>query len=274
MRTVVVLSVSLSLMAAAAAQAAGQRGATQEPPLVLRLQPPDDATAERVITIEAVGEVRAAPSALRVVCAVSSSAATAAAASIATRELVATTSERLAAAGVAADAIDVDFIAAVPVFAWQIVTVADEAAARAAIEAATATDGVELLAVDYWSDTLAEQQVLAQQRALAAAQAKAKLLLAVFPEPPRPINVHESTKVLFPQQLYHHLARAEDSATGWYSRDNLPRVPASRPLQVYYRGLFADVDAPDARMPGKRDIEIVSTVRLYFVAPERPAPAK
>jgi len=27
-------------------------------------------------------------------------------------------------------------------------------------------------------------------------------------------------------------------------------------------------------MPGKREIEIVSTVRLYFEAPERPQPAK
>ncbi|GAB4144580.1 MAG: hypothetical protein Fur0037_12390 [Planctomycetota bacterium] len=142
------------------------------------------------------------------------------------------------------------------------------------IEAATTEDGVELLAVDYWSKDLPERQLEAQRQALAAAKQKAELLLSVFPRPPRPINVHESTRVLFPQQLYQVLPAAEDSAASWYSSDRMPRVPASRPLRIYYRGLFGDVDVRDPRMPGKRDIEIVSTVRLYYEAPERPAPAK
>jgi hypothetical protein len=54
----------------------------------------------------------------------------------------------------------------------------------------------------------------------------------------------------------------------------MPHVPASRPLLTYYRGLFADLDVLDQGLPGRRDIEIVSTVRLYFAAPERPQPAK
>lgn len=86
--------------------------------------------------------------------------------------------------------------------------------------------------------------------------------------------MHENTRVFYPQQLYQNLARAEDSAAAhWYGRDNLPRVPASRPLQVYYRGLFADIDAMEAAMPGRREIHVVATVRLYYEAPGRPAPA-
>ena len=81
-------------------------------------------------------------------------------------------------------------------------------------------------------------------------------------------------KVLFPQQLYQTLPRVEDSAGQWYSEDRIPRVPAPRPLQTYYRGLFADVDAVEKVMPGKRDIEVVSTVRLYYAAPDRPQLAK
>ena len=275
------------------AQSAGLRGAAQEVSQVARLPSPDAAAAERVITIEAVAEVRVPPSQLRLVFAVSATGASASAASVAGRALLADTRGRLQQAGVAAAGLDVDFIAALPVFAWQVekqsgkdvlaehrtgtrvqynlhVAVADEAAALSAIEAATAGDGVDLLAVDYWSDQLAQKQVEAQQKALAAAQQKAKLLLAVFPTPPRPINVHAGTQVLFPQQLYQNLPRAEDSAGSWYSRDEMPRVPASRPLQVYYRGLFGDVDVVEAAMPGKRDIEVVATVRLYFEAPERP----
>jgi uncharacterized protein YggE len=276
----------------AAAQAPGLRGNTAEAPQVVRLPPPDPASAERVITIEGVANVRVPPTSLRVVLAASTAAATAPAASRATRELVARTSARLEGAGIAASAIDTDFIALVPVFTWAVeeqagrevvaerrtgtrvqynlhVTVRDEAAARAAVEAATAEDGVELLAVDYWSDQLAGKQAEAMQQALAVAQQKAKVLLAHFPVPPRAINVHESTKVLFPQQLYQPLAAAEDSA-GSFWVERLPRVPASRPLRLYYRGLFADVDAGESAMPGRRDLEIVSTVRLYYAAPERP----
>ncbi|MBM4061980.1 MAG: DUF541 domain-containing protein [Planctomycetes bacterium] len=279
------------------AQAAGLAGAAREAPLVLRLPPPDPAAAERVITPEATAEVRVSPSRLRLVFAASATGATASAASLAVRELLAATQQRLQAAGVAAADIDVDFIAALPVFAWSVakqqdrdvvaeqragsrvqynlhVAVADEAAALVAIEAATAGDGVDVLAVDYWSEDLTQRQVEAQQKALAAAQQKAKLLLAVFPEPPKPINVYERTQVLFPRRLYEVLPHVEDSASNWFFSDKLPRVPASRPLQVYYRGLFADVDVVVPAMPGRRDIEIVSTVQLYYQAPERPQPAK
>ncbi|MBL8732033.1 MAG: SIMPL domain-containing protein [Planctomycetes bacterium] len=283
----------LLLLLPLSAQDAGLRGAAPEPPLIQRLQPPDAAAAERVITVEAVAEVRVVPSRLRLVFGASAIGANLPAASAAARNLVEQTKARLVATGVEAGAVDVDFIAAVPVYAWQVekqggrsvlaehrtgtrvqydlhVAVADECASHAAIEAATATDGVDLLAVDYWSDDLDGKRVEAQQQALAAAQQKAKLLLSVFAEPPKPINVHESTRVWFPQQLYQTLPRVEDSAESWYERD-LPRIAASRPLLVYYRGLFGDIDAGVATLPGRREIEVVSTVRLYFLAPERPA---
>lgn len=148
--------------------------------------------------------------------------------------------------------------------------VPDEDGARTAIEAATVGEGVDILAVDYWSDVLQEKQVEAQRKALAAAQEKARLLLSAFSSPPSPINVHENTRVIFPQHLYHTLPRVEDSAWTYYGNDRMPRLAAPRPLQTYYRGLFGDVDAVEKAMPGRRDIEVVSTVRLYFEAPNRP----
>jgi uncharacterized protein YggE len=277
-----------------AAQDAGLRGGVHEPPLVTRLLAPDAHTAERFITVEAVASVRVPPTRMRLVFSVSAIGADGATAGTAMRALVASTRERLVAAGVAASDIDVDFIAALPTYDWRAeqqdktavlaerrtgmrvqsnlhVAVADEAAARTAIETATAGEGVDLLAVDYWSDELAAKRAEALQQALAAARAKATTLFAVFAEPPRPVNVHEQMRVLFPQQLYHTLPAVEDGAARWYARDELPRVPARRPLLIYYRGLFADVDAGATTMPGKRDIEVVSTVRLYFEAPHRRA---
>ena len=280
---------------AAPAQLAGLRGAAREDALINKLPPPDPAAAERVITVEAVAQVRVVPSRLRVVLAVAAQAETADEANGAGRALLAETKAKLEAAGVAAAEIDTDFIAAFPVYEWAVeqrggkdvlaerrvgtrvqynlhVSVADEAAALAAVEAAAGRDRVDLLAVDYWSDDLTGRQVEAQKKALAAARAKADLLLSVFPDRPEPINVWERTRVLFPSELYRTLPPAEDSAElDYYRRQGLPRAPAPRPLQVYYRGLFADVDAVEPAMPGRREIEVVSTVRLYFAAPGRPA---
>ncbi len=293
MRTFLTFAILASLTTFAPAQAAGLRGAAQETSQVERLGPPDPGTSERVITIEAVAEVRVVPSSLRVVFAVSAQGATASMASEAGRALLAEAQKQLTEAGISEQDIDVDFIAAMPVYAWQVeqqngkdvvaekrvgmrvqynlqVSVADEAAALVAIEAASARNDVDLLAVDYWSDELANKQIEAQKKALAAAQEKSKLLLSVFPQPPMMINVSETTQVLFPQQLYQTLPAAESSTGTWYSTGNMPRVPAPRPMLIYYRGLFGNVDAVESIMPGKREIEVVSTVRLYYAAPGRP----
>ncbi len=289
------VTLSLTLLATTgAAQAAGFRAAGDAVASVVRLAMPTAGDAERVITIEAVAEVRVVPSRLRVVFAVSAEGPDTAGASTAVRTLLAETRTKLQTAGVAPTDIDADFIAARPIYGWRVekqgghdvlaevrtgvrvqhnlhVAVADEGAALAAIEAAAARDGVELLAVDYWSHELEAQQVAARRKAIAAAQAKAQLLLAVFPEPPMPINVAETTRIFYPHQLYHGLSASAETVRTYYSRDELPRVPAQRPMRVYYRGLFDDIDAPVAAMPGKREIEIVSTVRLYYAAPGRPA---
>jgi uncharacterized protein YggE len=216
---------ALCLVAAVVcAQAAGERGAAQQAPQVVRAQAPDPATAERLITVEAVAAVRVVPTQLRLVFAVSATGETATQASAGVRDLLVAIEKHLEKVGVGAKDRDVDFIAAMPTYDWRVekqdekavlverrtgtrvqynlhVTVLDEAAARVAIEAAIAGDGVDLLAVDYWSSELAAKQVEAQKQALAAARQKADLLLAVFPEKPSPVNVHEQTHVFFPAQL-------------------------------------------------------------------------
>ena len=283
------------------AQQGGLRAGTEAAPTVQRLGAPDPAVAERLITIEAVAEVRVVPSRLRVVFAVNAEGTTVPAASTACRTRLDVARDALLGAGIAlpptaignGEMLDTDFIAAVPIYTWGLgkqgdhnaivetktgyraqynvhVEVKDEAGALRAIEVATAGDGVELLAVDYWSDDLEAHQLQARKKAMVAAKQKADLLLSFFTTTPTPVNVHEETNVIYPQQLYSTIPHVEESAGSWYSRDELPRVPASRPRQTYYRGLFGTIDSGDSRMPGKRDIEVVSTVRLYYKAPERP----
>ena len=234
------------------------------------------------------------PTELRVVFAASATAATASETNAASARLLASARTRLETSGIPATDIDHDFIAMVPVYTWGVtrqgdrdvvaekrsgyrlqhnlhVRVRDEASAAAVITAAHEVEGIEVLAIDYWSNQLEQKQVEARDKALAAVRQKAKALLTVFAEAPVPINVHETTHVMFPQQLYQALPRTEDNSGGYFD-GQLPRVPASRPSYVYYRGLFADVDAVETAMPGRREIHIVSTALLYFEAPHRPRP--
>ncbi|MEM9704183.1 MAG: SIMPL domain-containing protein, partial [Planctomycetota bacterium] len=233
------------------------------------------------------------PSELRLVFAVSAQGESPADAHRAGRAALAEAQTKLTTAGVAKPRQDVDFIAAFPIYAWSLeelngkpvltenrvgtrvqynlhATVPDEAAALKTVEAVSG-DGVELLAVDYWSDELEAKQIEAQKKALQAAKAKAELLLSVFPQPPTPINVWENTRTIFPKELYERLPDVEDDARTYYDR-SVTRIAAPRPLKAYYRGLFEDVDAVESAAPGPREIEVLSTVRLYYAAPERPAP--
>ena len=291
MRTLLLLgTLSFSPMLLVA-QAPGLAGGTSFPTLVPRLQAPDAATAERVITIEGVAEVRLPPTRLRVVFGVHATEATASAASVACRKLVDETKARLAAKNIGSADVDIDFIAVVPAYEWKVeetgdqkvaverrtgaraqynlhVAVADEAAALVAIEVVTVADGIDLIAVDYWSEEIAAKRAEAMAAALRAAQDKAKVLLAVFPTPPTPINVHEQTTVVQPQQLYEQVSRSDAATQSFWNR--LPHVNAVRPAFVYYRGLHADLDVMSPDLPGRRDLHVVATVRLYYEAPMRP----
>jgi hypothetical protein len=150
------------------------------------------------------------------------------------------------------------------------VKASDEANARAALNAAYGVEGVELLVVDDWSSELRERRQDAQKQALAEARRKSDLLLSVFETRPPPINVHESTVVVFPKDLYATFQRAQ-WVPGHYSGPDLPRLPALQPLNTYYRGLYEDVDVMDSTMPFRPQISVICTVAIYYAAPLRPA---
>jgi hypothetical protein len=104
------------------AQSAGLRGEAQERLHIARLGPPDPMTTERVIAIEAAVAVRVPPTRLRTVFSVSATGENAAAASALGRARLQQARNTLGTAWVAGDDIDIDidFIAAVPVYAWEI----------------------------------------------------------------------------------------------------------------------------------------------------------
>lgn len=281
---------SLLTASLAYAQAAGSAGGLAMGQMLSRLAPPEAADAERVITIEGVAEVRVAPTDLRIVLAHAVEAASAAESMRLGREGVAAVKAKLVSQELPAESFDVDFIAVLPVHAWNVeeqsgreviaerrvayrvqqnlyVRVPNEESALATIAKALEVDGVEVLAVNYWNAELPAQRQAALEKALAVARRKADLLLEGFAPRPVPINVHESCRILFPQDLYRSFARSQESEHFW--NRELPQIPATRPQNTYYMGLYEDLDAGDPRLPSRREIHVVATVRLYFAAPGR-----
>jgi uncharacterized protein YggE len=275
----------------APAQDAGSHGGLDPAPKLVRNPPPDSVTAERVITVEGVAEVRVNATEMRLVFAVAVAATTAAECQKSGDQRVRALLDALAPAGVKPDATDVDFIAILPVYVWEVedrsgkrvmaekqsgfrlqdnvhVRVPDEATARMALKAACTVEGVELLTVDYWNADIQKSRQEAQKQALAEARRKADVLLSVFDTRPAPINVHESTTVIYPKNLYETFQRANE-ASSWY-REDLPRLAAPRPLNTYYKGFFDNVDVMPSGMPAHPQISVVSKVSIYFAAPLRP----
>jgi hypothetical protein len=150
----------------------------------------------------------------------------------------------------------------------------DENQAQRAIAEAFKLDISDVIAVDYWSENLDAANKQARTKALAEAKDKAAILLAaVFEQRPRPCNVQEVTRTLMPHGFYRSFENvyAQNYTVGYRDRE-VPQIAAFRPKNSFYAGFAEPTDVQDPTLPMRPQISVVSTVRLYFVAPERPAP--
>lgn len=276
------------------AQSSGSRGGVTQRSAGQAPDEPSERAVERFITITGTAEIRVVPSTIRVVLAITSEGERAADCRTAYESKRDELIGALTANGIARDAILTDFIAMLPVYQWRVekqegrdvaverltgyrlqnnvhVEVATEAQAQQAIGAAFERGVTDVIAVDHWSDALDRHKVAAQERALAEAQRKARLLLAVFDPQPLPINVHEATRVIYPKDSYQSFENAYTGAIeqrNW--RENIPTIATFRPKNTYYQGFFEHADVQDAAMPMDPRISVVSTVKLYYAAPGRP----
>lgn len=100
-------------------------------------------------------------------------------------------------------------------------------------------------------------------------EGKADLLLgALFDQPPRPLNVHESTRVIYPRSLYDSFENTyNEQLSSWSTSERLTRIWAAKPKNTYYRGFQEDTDVQGEGLPLRPEISIVSTVRLYYATP-------
>lgn len=276
----------------ASAQVGGASAGRSSPPAtsLARLAPED---AGSFIAIEGSVELRLPADGLRVVFAIVTEAAAPTEywqRQLARRsQFVAT----LAGAGLAGDAIEVDFINLLPVFSWRQetrdgqpflieaptghrlqenihVAVADEAAARRVIELALANGVHDVVAVQYWSRATSAKRREALETALAAAKSKADLLLAAFATRPLLANIVEWTDVIAPEQLYRSFENVHSGTAESDWRRDLPRISAVRPRNTFDAGYEGDVDEAVTTARMRPEISIFSTVALYFESPAHP----
>jgi uncharacterized protein YggE len=271
----------------------GARGLeASEPAPAANLPLLEPKVAEGYITVEGLAELRAQPTEIRAVMAVTAEGETAQKCRQAIDATVANLKASWSKMDIPSEKVVVDFIAVVPRYAWNLekrdgaevgvekkigyrmqtnihLAVRNDAQAQAALNRAFEQGIADIIAFDYWCKDLDELKVKARRQAIDAARGKADILLALFSERPPIINIQEKTDVRYPESLYHTFALKEEDSVSVNWRNNIPFIRAARPQQSYYRGLFSNGDVQPRELPMKPEICVISTVRLYFKSPAK-----
>ncbi|MEX2139260.1 MAG: SIMPL domain-containing protein [Pirellulales bacterium] len=253
------------------------------------LLPPENAL--NFITIDGTADLRVVPEGIRVVLAITSEAETADGCQEKNAAQVQAVLKAWADLKIAEENIVEDFINVLPVYEWRLterdgqkfrvqqregyrmqtnlhVSVKTETDAMAAIQLAFQQDVTDIVTFDYWSSELDEQKAKARVAALEAAKEKSKILLAVFADPPKVINIQESTAVFLPHSLYRTYENVLEEQIQYNSSwQNLPAIKAYRPKMTYFQGLQSRSDLRPAKPAMRPEIAVVSTVRLYYQSP-------
>jgi uncharacterized protein YggE len=252
----------------------------------------DHRAIENYITIEGKAEKRVEPTALRVVLAIMVEKPNSPECETACRNMEGKLVKALEDLEINRNAIVVDFISILPVYEWKIedrhgkavavetrsgfrmqsnvhVEVPTEEKARDVLQTAFGLGVSDVIAFDYWNEDVDLHKKEARKEALAAAKDKAELLLgALFDQPPPPLNVHESTRVVYPRSLYASFENTyAEQLSGRFYDDRLTRIRAAKPKNTYYRGLQEDADVQGEGLPLRPEISVVTTVRLYYATP-------
>jgi uncharacterized protein len=292
-RNLLTVALLLSVpLAACFAQLAGSRAGAPEQaarsadlPLLAR------EAAETFITFEGRSELRAAPSEIRMVLAVTAEAETARRCQESIRKTIDELKAAWADVEINSDDVVEDFISVLPRYEWQIeqrggvdvgverkvgyrmqtnlhVAVPDERAAQSALAAAFDHEVTDIIAFDYWNAELDDLKVQARAQAMESARNKADFILReLFEVTPPVINVQEQTTVVPPENQYQSFTNVVDQEVSPAPRRDLPLFGAGRPRNTYYRGLGANSDVQTPGLPMRPQIAVVSTVRIYFQSP-------
>ncbi len=244
------------------------------------------------ITVEGRAEVRVAPSEIRIVLSVTSEAETPQQCQAQVEQKIGELRNEWRAIGVMDSATEEDFIAILPRYEFELqeeagnrmaierksgyllqtnlhIAVRDDQQAMTVLRAAFSSGVADIIAFDYWNNTIEQIKKQARTSAIAAAKEKSEELLSVFDVKPPLINIAESTQTIYPDTLYQSVANSHDDdfyGSGSVWRD-IPVIRLFRPKNTYYRGLFSNSDVLPKSLPMKSEISVVSTVKLYYESP-------
>ena len=273
------------------AQFAGSRGGVTGASQLNRFPVLDEDVAGKFITVAGKAEHRLEPTQIRIVLAVTSEDNTSQGCLKKTREPIGQIRKSCREIGIGDADINEDFIAILPRYEWKIeerdkqnvgveslagyrmqtnlhLAVSDEEQAMKVLEKAFQAGVTDIIAFDYWSEAIEEGKAIARRNAMKAATEKAEVLLSVFgADRPEIVNIQENTGTYFPSSLYESFENTYTSTARPPNRRDVPFLSAYRPKNTYYRGLEADSDTGTAELPMKRQISIVSTVRIYYRSP-------
>lgn len=248
-------------------------------------------SALSVIKITGTAEIRVVPDQIRLVVAVTSEAETADQCRNLVRKQVAGIVGDWKQLNIADENIVEDFISVLPRYEWNLidkegwgrvrmqqqsgfrmqtnlhVAVPTEAAAMDAIDRAFRHGNAEVVTFDYWSSGLDRKKQDVRAQAVAAAKSKADLLLSVFDERPKAINIQESTSVYFPHSLYKTYENILEDEIVDYGHNEPARIKAYRPKKTFFHGLSSRSDVRPGAPAMRPEIAVVSTVRIYYRSP-------
>ncbi len=255
------------------------------------LLPSSDLSIEKYMQFEGKVELRLKPDQIRIIVAITAEGETSSICNGKVAEKLAAVREGLSSSGVDKDSITDDFISVLPRYTFEDgklglrqitkevltgyrmqtnlhIRVANEKEARSVIGKLFEMDVTDIIGFDYGSEEMEAAKLEALAQAAEKAKQKSALLLTMFDEKPRLINVRSTTQTVLPQEMYRSF-RADESdqyVQNW--RNDRPVLRAFRPKNTYYSGYEdSTVDRQPKTLPMNCEISIVGTVKLFYESP-------
>lgn len=250
--------------------------------------------AERVIVVQGVAEIRVKPTEIRLVMAVVTEGGTAKECKLKAAKIVEALRLGWKDIGIESNDVFEDFIAIISVYKYEEqkkddllvlqemldgyryqtnlhLKLPSEARAHEALDVAFGLNITNIIMFDYWHPKLKEKKLEAMKNAIRVAREKSNILLAaeLFPTRPKLINIRESSKTVFPINMYLTYDNEVEQTVvlPYRTRNDVARISAVRPRTTFYRGPSFEGDSLSPELPMMPEISIVSTVRLFFEAP-------
>ena len=147
----------------------------------------------------------------------------------------------------------------------------DERAALNAIERSFAAGVSEVVSFDYWNEDLDEYKQEALKQALESAKTKSEILLSVFDEKPKVLNVSNSISTVTPASQYRTVNPDKNDPNHprhyYHDWNSKYKIFASHPSTTFYEGDKSYADVSTKLPPMNPMIMVHSTVTLTYESP-------